>query len=165
MLDAKEHWRSPAPKKGGWTTKNLALKTSLTLEKVYSAALNPCVFPSILIRWPWALRGPSEDYTFCGVDLKPVLPVAWSPYLLSSRRVWQLMVDAAMTRWLEALAVSTAQRSECDAHYSHRSLCILQSSLIFKRRYMQLEVIGGLCMLLVQIPMLSRFTFLDQATL
>jgi len=28
---------------------------------------------------------------------------------------------------------------------------------------MQLEVIGGLCMLLVQIPMLSRFTFLDQA--
>ena len=54
------------------------------------------------------------------------------------------MVDDAMTRWLEALAVSTAQRSECDAHYSHRSLCILQSSLIFKRRYMQLEVIGGL---------------------
>lgn len=29
---------------------------------------------------------------------------------------------------------------------------------------MQLEVIGGLCMLLVQIPLLSRFTFLDQAT-
>ena len=29
---------------------------------------------------------------------------------------------------------------------------------------MQLKVIGGLCMLLVQIPMLSRFTFLDQAT-
>ena len=28
---------------------------------------------------------------------------------------------------------------------------------------MQLEVIGGLCMLLVQIPLLSRFTFLDQA--
>ena len=25
------------------------------------------------------------------------------------------------------------------------------------------EVIGGLCMLLVQIPMLPRFTFLDQA--
>lgn len=52
-------------------------------------------------------KGPSEDYTFCGVDLKPVLPVA--------------------------LAVST--------------------------------VIGGLCMLLVQIPMLSRFTFLDQVYL
>ena len=52
-------------------------------------------------------KGPSEDYTFFGVDLKPVLPVA--------------------------LAVST--------------------------------VIGGLCMLLVQIPMLSRFTSLSQVWL
>ena len=52
-------------------------------------------------------KGPSEDYTFFGVDLKPVLPVA--------------------------LAVST--------------------------------VIGGLCMLLVQIPMLSRFTTLSQVWL
>ena len=49
-------------------------------------------------------KGPSEDYTFFGVDLKPLLPVG--------------------------LAVST--------------------------------VIGGLCMLLVQIPMLSRFTTLSQ---
>ena len=49
-------------------------------------------------------KGPSQDYTYCGVDLKPVLPVA--------------------------LAVST--------------------------------VLGGLCMLLVQIPMLSRFTGLSQ---
>ena len=52
-------------------------------------------------------KGPSEDYTFFGVDLKPMLPVA--------------------------LAVST--------------------------------VIGGLCMLLVQIPMLSRFTTLSQVWL
>ena len=52
-------------------------------------------------------KGSSEDYTFFGVDLKPVLPVA--------------------------LAVST--------------------------------VIGGLCMLLVQIPMLSRFTTLSQVWL
>ena len=52
-------------------------------------------------------KGPSEDYTFFGVDLKPVLPVC--------------------------LAVST--------------------------------VIGGLCMLLVQIPMLSRFTTLSQVWL
>ena len=49
-------------------------------------------------------KGPSQDYTYCGVDLKPVLPVA--------------------------LAVST--------------------------------VLGVLCMLLVQIPMLSRFTGLSQ---
>ena len=48
-------------------------------------------------------KGPSEDYTFLGIDLKPVLPVC--------------------------LAVST--------------------------------VIGGLCMLVVQIPMLSRFTTLS----
>ena len=52
-------------------------------------------------------KGPSQDYTYCGVDLKPVLPVA--------------------------LAVST--------------------------------VLGGLCMLLVQIPMLSRFTGLSQVWL
>ena len=52
-------------------------------------------------------KGPSQDYTYCGVDLKPVLPVA--------------------------LAVST--------------------------------VLGGLCMLLVQIPMLSRFTALSQVWL
>ena len=52
-------------------------------------------------------KGASEDYTFFGVDLKPVLPVA--------------------------LAVST--------------------------------VIGGLCVLLVQIPMLSRFTTLSQVWL
>ena len=52
-------------------------------------------------------KGPTEDYTFFGVDLKPVLPVA--------------------------LAVST--------------------------------VIGGLCMLLVQIPMLSRFTTISQVWL
>ena len=52
-------------------------------------------------------KGPSQDYTYCGVDLKPVLPVA--------------------------LAVST--------------------------------VIGGLCMLLVQIPMLARFTSLSQVAL
>ena len=52
-------------------------------------------------------KGASEDYTFSGVDLKPVLPVA--------------------------LAVST--------------------------------VIGGLCMLLVQIPMLSCFTTLSQVWL
>ena len=52
-------------------------------------------------------KGPSQDYTFFGVDLKPFLPVA--------------------------LAVST--------------------------------VIGGLCMLLVQIPMLSRFTTLSQVWL
>ena len=52
-------------------------------------------------------KGPSQDYTYCGVDLKPVLPVA--------------------------LAVST--------------------------------VIGGLCVLLVQIPMLARFTSLPQVWL
>ena len=52
-------------------------------------------------------KGPSEDYTFFGIDFKPVLPAC--------------------------LAVST--------------------------------VIGGLCMLLVQIPMLSRFTKLSQVLL
>jgi len=50
-------------------------------------------------------KGPSEDYTFFGYDLKPILPVA--------------------------LAVST--------------------------------VIGAICMLLVQIPMLSRLTSLSEA--
>ena len=52
-------------------------------------------------------KGPSEDYTFFGIDFKPVLPAC--------------------------LAVST--------------------------------VIGGLCMLLVQIPMLSRFTKQSQVLL
>lgn len=52
-------------------------------------------------------KAPSQDYTFCGVDFKPILPVA--------------------------LAIST--------------------------------VLGAICMLLVQIPMLSRFTSLSQEAL
>ncbi|CAJ1372344.1 unnamed protein product [Effrenium voratum] len=52
-------------------------------------------------------KGPSLDYTFWGIDLKPILPVA--------------------------LALST--------------------------------VVGAICMMLVQIPILSRFTFMSQAAL
>eukprot|EP00435_Cladocopium_sp_Y103_P041796 s1601_g11.t1 len=41
-------------------------------------------------------KGPSEDYTFCGVDLKPVLPVALAVYLSASFAVVYVVVMACM---------------------------------------------------------------------
>ena len=87
------------------------------------------------------VRG-GNDYTYCGVDLKPFLPVVRASDF-ASKKSFRPRNGGETHGFLEILLILCLQKASSEA---------LALSTI----------VGAICMMLVQIPMLARFTWMPQ---